>query len=196
MEFETRLMEEREKQGVQSPLSYQISMAQGDIQQNGATNVDDSFGNISSYKLLQILLNDSWKASNSAEHHLKSIRRKIVNMLPKCIWSIKVIRLLFRVMGEKLDTIDQKQGDRSISNAICVDHRFTDAIKAAIESHLHAECQKIESNQWIMWANNEDILAGYSWYTRKILTTESLLTLKPLTNVIKARCGLLSFIKK
>ena len=126
MEFETRLMEEREKQGVQSPLSYQISMAQGDIQQNGATNVDDSFGNISSYKLLQILLNDSWKASNSAEHHLKSIRRKIVNMLPKCIWSIKVIRLLFRVMGEKLDTIDQKQGDRSISNAICVDHRFTE----------------------------------------------------------------------
>ena len=57
-------------------------------------------------------------------------------MLPKCIWSIKVIRFIFKVMGEHLNTIDQRQGDRSISNLVRLDDIYRKTIETAIDERL------------------------------------------------------------
>jgi hypothetical protein len=150
---------------------------------------DDNEQQISSFKLLKTLLADWWKSSNSSENHLKSIRRKVINMLSKCIWSMKMIRLIFRLLSKNLINIDQKQGDRSTSNSVCIDATFQLAIQTSIKNYLSTECQTIQRSKWIIWSNTDDILVGYHWYLRKMLVVETLLTLKPLPNIVAQRTG-------
>ncbi len=79
-------MQEREKQNVTTPPTYAFTLNHDDIRtchNDNDSNVNDE--PISSFKLLKHLLSDWWKSSNSAEYHLKSIHRKVVIMLSKCI---------------------------------------------------------------------------------------------------------------
>jgi hypothetical protein len=189
-EYEQRLMEERQKQSVTTPATYSIVFNNDDIRTNVA--VGDKDGNekqISSFKFLKTLLADWWKSSNSSEHHLKPIRRKVVNMLSKCIWSMKVIRLIFRLLSKNLINIDQKQGDRSTSNSACIDATFQLAMQTSIKNYLSTECQQIQRAKWIIWSNNDDISVGYHWYLRKMLVVETLLTLKLLPDIVAQRTG-------
>lgn len=183
-------MEEREKQNVTTPLTYSFVFDHHDTQTSvsGSDN-NDNEKQISSFKLLNTLVDDWWKSSNTSEHHLKSIRRKVINMLSKCIWSMKVIRVIFRLLGKNLVHIDQKQGDRSTSNLTRINTTFQQSIQTSIKNYLSTECQQIQECKWIMWSNNDDILVGYHWYLRKMLVVETLLTLKPLPDIIAQRIG-------
>ncbi|CAF4915468.1 unnamed protein product, partial [Rotaria sp. Silwood1] len=189
-EFEDRLLEERQKQGVKTPSTYSVSMNEDDVCTAGISTYDNETDqNMSSFKLHQTLQRDWWKASNTTEPHLKSIHRKVINMLPKCIWSIEIIRILFRLMSKNLNVIDQRQGDRCILKHACIDNKFQDSIKTSIEEFLSKECKRIEEKKWIMWSTNDDVIAGYYWYTRKMLVMDTLLTFKPLSYVIEKRLG-------
>ena len=187
---EHRLMEERQKQNVTTPLTYSFVFDHNDNQTSAAGSDDgDNEERISSFKSLKTLVDDWWKSSNSSEHHLKPIRRKVFNMLSKCIWSMKVIRAIFRLLGDNLMYIDQKQGDRSTSKSARIDATFQKAIQTSIKNFLSTECQQIQQCKWIMWSNNNDILVGYQWYLRKVLVVETLLTLKPLPDILAQRTG-------
>ncbi|CAF3403835.1 unnamed protein product [Rotaria sp. Silwood1] len=189
-EFEDRLLEERQKQGVKTPSTYSVSMNEDDVCTAGISTYDNETDqNMSSFKLHQTLQRDWWKASNTTEPHLKSIHRKVINMLPKCIWSIEIIRILFRLMSKNLNVIDQRQGDRCILKHACIDNKFQDSIKTSIEEFLSKECKRIEEKKWIMWSTNDDVIAGYYWYPRKMLVMDTLLTFKPLSYVIEKRLG-------
>jgi hypothetical protein len=189
-DYEERLMNELEKQNVTTPATYAVALDNNDIR---TCDIDgdqgDNHEEISSFKLLLALLVDWWKSSNSTEKHLKSIRRKVVNMLSKCIWSMKIIRLIFRLMSNNLINIDQKQGDRAMSNSASIDVSFQQAMEISIKNYLFAECQRIKESKWIIWSNTDDIIAGYIWYVRKMTVVENLLTLKPLFDVITERLG-------
>jgi hypothetical protein len=189
-DYEERLLQEREKQNVTTTATYAVALNNNDIR---TCDINDNEGDddeeISSFKLLTILLADWWKSSNSTEKHLKSIRRKVVNMLSKCIWSMKVIRIIFRLMSNNLIHIDQKQGDRSTSYSASIDVSFQHAMEISIKNYLLTECKQIEESKWIMWSNNNDIIVGYTWYLRKMLIVENFLTLKPLADVIAERLG-------
>jgi hypothetical protein len=182
-------MRERDKQKVITPSTYSNAFDDNDIQTNDTVDTNGNGDQISSFKLLQTLLGDWWKASNSAEHHLKPIRRKVVNMLSKSIWSLKIIRIIFNLMGDNLETIDQKQGDRTTSNLTCIDTTFQYAIQTSINYYLSTECQQTENYKYIMWSNKNDILVGYNWYLRKMLVVETLLTLKSLPDITAERTG-------
>ncbi|CAF3123060.1 unnamed protein product [Rotaria socialis] len=104
---EPRLIEELEKKNITTLPTYSDSLNHSDIQTNGIDDGKDD-DNVSPFKLLQALLADWWKASNTTEHHLKGIRRKVVQNLSKSIWSIKIIRVIFQLMSIHLDKIDQK----------------------------------------------------------------------------------------
>ena len=150
---------------------------------------DDDGDDISPFKLLQKLLEDWWKSSNTAEYHLKPIRRKVVQMLSKSIWSIKIIRLVFRLMSCHLGSINQKQGEITTSNLTCIDTAFQNGIQASIKHFLNNHCEQDKNCTWIIWSSKNDILAGYQWYLRKMLVVEKLLTLKALPAIVIERLG-------
>jgi hypothetical protein len=102
---------------------------------------------------------------------------------------MKVIRIIFRLMSKNLMTIDQKQGDRSISSSVSIDLSFQQAMETSIKNYLLSECEKSEESKWIIRSNNDDITVGYTWYLRKMLIIENLLTLKPMADVIAERLG-------
>ncbi len=183
-------MREREKQNVTTSPTYDTALNKNDIR---TLNSDDAEGGdseqISSFKLLNVLLADWWKSSNSAEHHLKAIRRKVIYMLSKCIWSMKIIRIIFRLMSNNLINIDHFVCDRSTTNVTCIDTTFQQAIQTSINNYLLTECQRIEKSKWMIWSNENDIIVGHNWYSRKMLVVETLLTLKLLPDVIAERTG-------
>lgn len=183
-------MFEREKQDVNTPVTYSVALNNNNILTRGvADNQNDHDEGDSSFKFFKTLIDDWWKSSNSSEHHLKAIRRKVITMLSKCIWSMKIIRIIFQLMSKNLKTIDQKQGDRATSSSTSIDITFQQAIQASIKTYLSNECQQIENNKWIMWSNKTDIIVGYNWYLRKMLVVETLLTLKSLPDVVAKRLG-------
>ncbi|CAF4818491.1 unnamed protein product [Rotaria socialis] len=186
---EERLIQERDKQKVTTRLTYSTCFDENDIQINSVNGTNDNDEQMSSFKLFKILLDDWWKASNSAEHHLKPVLRKVVNMLSKCIWSMKIVRIIFRLMGENLNSINQQQGDRTTLNSTCIDVEFQHAIQISINNYLSTECQETGHQHYIMWSNNNDIVVGYNWYSRKMLVVETLLTLKLVSDVITERAG-------
>ena len=153
----------------------------------GSANGDNE--DVSSFKLLQTLLDDWWKASNSAEHHIRPIRRKVVHMLSKAIWSMEIVRIIFQLMGENLSTIDQQQGDRMTSPCVHIDPRFQCSLQSSIGDYLRRECEQTEHSKYIMWSTTNDVLVGYHWYSRKMLVVETLLTLNALPDVITQRIG-------
>ncbi|CAF3871582.1 unnamed protein product [Rotaria sp. Silwood1] len=190
LEDEERLMQEREKQNVTTPATYGVTLNNNDIRTCDIDgDQDDNDEQTSSFKLLKTFAADWWKSSNSAEDHLKSIRRKVNSMLPKCIWSMKVIRIIFRLMSNNLRYIDQKQGDRSTSNSASIDLSFQQAMETSIKNYLLTECHKIRESKWIIWSNKNDIIVGYNWYLRKMLVVEALLTLKSLRDIVAQRIG-------
>jgi hypothetical protein len=183
-------MQEREKQNVTTPATYSVAFNNVNIRScDIGDDQNDNDGEISSFKLLKTLLTDWWKSSNCAEIHLKGVHRKVVNMLSKCIWSMKVIRIIFRLLSNNLEHIDQKQGDRSTSNKACIDLLFQQAIQTSIQNYLSTECQQTQKSKWKMWSNNNDIIVGYNWYSRKMLVGETLLTLKELPDIVAQRIG-------
>jgi hypothetical protein len=183
-------MQEREKQNITTSPTYDTALNKNDIRTfNTGDDEDDNGEQISSFKLLKVFLADWWKSSNSAEYHLKAIRRKVINMLSKCIWSMKIIRIIFRLMSNNLANIDQKQGDRSTGDMTSIDTAFQQAIQTSIKNYLLTECQQIAKSKWIIWSNEDDIIAGHNWYSRKMLVVETLLTLKLLPDVIAERTG-------
>ena len=182
-------MEEREKQNITTPATYAVSLTNNDIRKDDYNDSQNDNNDTSSFKLLTSLINDWWKSSNSSEKHLKSIYRKVVNMLSKCIWSMKVIRIIFRLMSNNLKYIDQKQGDRSTSNLASIDASFQHAMERSIRNFLLAECQRIDDSKWIIWSNTNDVTVGFTWYQRKMLVVENLLTLQPLNDVVNERLG-------
>jgi hypothetical protein len=185
---EPRLIEELEKKNITTSPTYSVSLNHSDIRTNGIDDGKDD-DNISPFKLLQTLLTDWWKASNTTEHHLKGIRRKVIQNLSKSIWSIKIIRVIFQLMSIHLDKIDQKQGEATTSNSTCIDTSFQIGIQASVKQFLTTECEQGDNCTWITWSNKDDILAGYSWYLRKMLVIETVLTLKPLPDIIVERVG-------
>jgi hypothetical protein len=191
LDYEERLVLEREKQGVDTPITYSVVLnntnaRSGNVAGNGNGNLAE---NNSSFKLLKTLADDWWKSSNCNERHFKSIRRKVITMLPKCIWSMKIVRIIFQVMSKILKTIDQKQGDRATSSSASIDLAFQHAIQTSIQTYLSDNCHQIENNKWIMWSNKTDVIIGYNWYLRKMLVTETFLSLKPLPDIIESRLG-------
>lgn len=183
-------MQELEKQNVTTPATYAVTLNKNDIRScSNAGDQGDDNEEMSSFKLYITLLTDWWKSSNISEKHLKSVLRKVINMLSKCIWSMKVIRIIFRLMSKNLMTIDQKQGDRSISSSVSIDLSFQQAMETSIKNYLLSECEKSEESKWIIRSNNDDITVGYTWYLRKMLIIENLLTLKPMADVIAERLG-------
>ncbi|CAF1182285.1 unnamed protein product [Adineta ricciae] len=185
LQEEERLMQERVKQNVTTPATYSIDLDEDDIHLEETSDAFDKSNEISSFKLMQTLVNDWWKGSHFAEHHIKPIRRKVIYMLSKCIWSMKIIRILFRLMGDNLNTIDQKQGDRITSTSTPIDPRFQCSIEKSIDDYLKRNCQQ----KYIMWSNENDISVGYHLYLRKMSVVETLLTLKPLPDAIAERIG-------
>ncbi|UJR38901.1 hypothetical protein I4U23_031569 [Adineta vaga] len=189
IDYEERLLEELKKQNITTPATYAASLTSNDIREDDYYGSQSHNHDTSSFKLLASLINDWWKSSNSSEKHLKSIYRKVVNMLSKCIWSMKVIRIIFRLMSKNLKYIDQKQGDRLTSNLASIDVSFQHAMERSINNFLLAECQRIDRSKWIIWSNINDVTVGYTWYLRKMLVVENLLTLQPLNGVINERLG-------
>ncbi|CAF1169996.1 unnamed protein product [Adineta steineri] len=189
-EYEERLMQEREKQQVKTPPTYDVSLSDNDIRKNDMSNTqNNNDDDTSSFKLLVSLINDWWKSSNSSEKHLKSIYRKVVNMLSKCVWTIKVIRIIFRLMSNNLKYVDQQQGDRSTGNLASIDVSFQHAMENSIQKFLLTECQRIDASKYIIWSNTNDVSVGFHWYQRKMLIVETLLTLQPLKEVVNDRLG-------
>ncbi|CAF1501841.1 unnamed protein product [Adineta ricciae] len=189
LDYEERLVLEREKQGVDTPVTYSNILNHKDTRSDRADGNENMDENNSSFKLLKTLLDDWWKSSNSSERHFKSIRRKVILMMSKCIWSMKIIRIIFQLMSKILKTIDQKQGDRAASSSASMDLAFQHAIQASIKTYLFDNCQQIESNKWIMWSDKTDVIIGYNWYLRKMLVTETFLSLKSLPDIIENRLG-------
>lgn len=102
---------------------------------------------------------------------------------------MKIVRIIFRLMGDNLVTIDQQQGDRMTSACVRIDPAFQRALQSSIDDYLSHECQRIGPAQCIMWSTTNDVLVGYQWYSRKMLVVETLLTLKSLPDVIADRTG-------
>ena len=155
-------MQERERQNVSTPVTYSVALNDNDIRINKIVDKEDNDEQTSCFKLLQTLLEDWWKSSNSAEHHLKPIRRKVAQMLSKCIWSMKIIRLIFQLLGDNLNKIDQKQGDRTVNNFTCIDAVFQYGIQTSIESFLSDQCHQIDNTKYAMWSDKNDIIIGYN----------------------------------
>ncbi|UJR24352.1 hypothetical protein I4U23_005729 [Adineta vaga] len=189
IDYEERLLEELKKQNVTTPATYAASLTSSDVREDDYYDSQNHKRDTSSFKLLASLINDWCKSSNSSEKHLKSIYRKVVNMLSKCIWSMKVIRIIFRLMSKNLKYIDQKQGDRSASNLVSIHVSFQHAMERTINNFLLAECQRIDHSKWIIWSDTNDVTVGFTWYQRKMLVVENLLTLQPLKDVINERLG-------
>jgi hypothetical protein len=186
---EERLLKEMAKQQVTTAATYSVASNARSAPSAGVRSSNDTGENMSSFKLIQILLDDWWKASNSAEHHIKPIRRKVVQMLSKAIWSMKTIRMMFQLMGENLNSIDQQQGDRTTSTCINIDSKFQSAIQSTIEKYLRRECELTGPRKYNMWSTTTDVLHGYQWYLRKMLVMETLLTLRTLPEIIAERNG-------
>ncbi len=102
---------------------------------------------------------------------------------------MKLIRIIFRLMSNNLANIDQKQGDRSTGDMIFIHEAFQQAMQTSIKNYLLTECQQIGISKWIIRSSEDDIIAGHSWYSRKMLVVETLLTLKLLPDVIAERTG-------
>lgn len=189
IDHESRLIDELEKKNITTGPTYPTALNHLDIRNTDFDNIDDCENDVSAFKLLKILLSDWWKSSNTTEHHLKSIRRKVVHMLPKSICSIKIIRIAFRLMTHHIDKIDQRQGELTTSNSICIDPAFQYAMQESIKQFLASECEQKGNSTWLIWSKKDDVLAGYSWYSRKMLVVETLLTLMPLQDVVIERTG-------
>lgn len=182
-------MAELESQNVTSEPTYGNVLNENDIRQTNGDTTNYCSNELSSFKLVRKLLCDWWKSSNTVEFHLQSVHRKVIHMLSKSIWSLKIIRLLFRLMGSNLASIDQKQGDISLTNEFTISMEFQRSMKNSIQNYLLTECEKVEAGKWKLWSNQDDIIAGYNWFLRKMLVIDTLLSLKALPDVIAERTG-------
>jgi hypothetical protein len=183
-------MTERERQNVKSPATYSTALNENDIRnKENANDHADSDEQLSSFNLFKNLMSDWWLSSNSAEYHLKAIRRKVITMFSKCIWTMKIIRIVFRLMSNNLLHIDQQQGDRSAAHPNCISKEFQAAVQISINNFLLTNCEMVEKSKWILWSSTDDIVVGYNWYTRKMLIAETLLTLKALPYMVDERIG-------
>lgn len=192
IEIEERLLLELQKQNVTSPPTYSSILNENDIHHTNGDNTNDSNEQMSSFKLFKSLLVDWWKSSNTVEDHLQPMHRKVISLFSKSIWSFKIIRILFRLMGNNLATINQKQCDRSLGNSCPISTEFQRSIETSIQDYLITECEKAENGQnwnWLMWSTHDDILAGYNWFIRKMLIVDTLLSLKFLPDVVAERTG-------
>lgn len=182
-------MEELKKQNVTTESIYGNVLNKKDIRRTNGDNTNDGSKELSSFNLLKKLLYDWWKSSNTAEYHLQSVHRKVIHMLSKSIWTLKIIRVLFQLMGNNLASIDQKEGDRSLTNEFVINMEFQRSMGKSIHNYLLTECEKVENAKWILWSNHNDVIAGYNWFLRKMLAVDTLLSLKFLPDVVAERTG-------
>ncbi|CAF1231589.1 unnamed protein product [Adineta steineri] len=190
-EVEQRLLDELQKQGITKPATYNISINEGDLYDNITTcnSVENIDNDISPFKLFDVLVRDWWKGSNTSEHHLQSMHRKVIEMLSKCIWSMKIIRIIFQLMSKDLKNIDQRQGDQLTTNFNSINDKFQTSIQSLVKEFVSTKCQHVQQNQYILTSTIYDIDVGYHWYLRKMLILDTLLTLKQLNEVVNSRIG-------
>ena len=163
------MQDARRQQNVNLPEFHGILMDEHDILQqqppsNDSAN-DDSTDQLSAYQLAIRYINQIWTESFTLEKHIGQMWRKISYHLPKAVTTFKVLRLLFRIIGEKLlYYINSQEGNRSYPSR-SVSNAFIIQLNEAINQFLKQYTRTFDvGNQKIvvLLLTSNDVEVGYS----------------------------------
>ncbi|CAF3306212.1 unnamed protein product [Rotaria socialis] len=188
-----RMQHARRQQNVNLPEFYGISMDEHDIisQQPpvGDYQKDDSLEDFSPFNLATRYTNEIWNESFTLEKHISQMWRKISYHLPKAICTIKTLRLLFRIMGDKmLFYINSQEGNRSYQSKLIPDI-FDQRLSQSLNEYFE-QCTRtieVEKNKTVILLTTDDVEAGYVWCRWKLETTSFLFSTSQIQLIVNSR---------
>ncbi|CAF1166471.1 unnamed protein product [Rotaria sordida] len=190
-----RMQDARRQQNVNLPEFYGISMDEHDIvlrQPPVGGNTNDSSEQFSPFELANRYTNEIWNESFTLEKHIGEMWRKISYHLPKAIATIKVLRLFFRMMGDKmLFYLNSQQGNRSYQSKFIPD-TFCQKLNQVFNEYFEQCTRTIEVEEKkinVLSFTSDDVEVGYLWCRWKLETISILFSTTQIQLIVKARSG-------
>lgn len=191
-----RMQAARRQQNVNSPEFYGVSMDESDIiHQNPPmdnSGIDDCLEELSPFELAIRYTNEVWNGSFAEEKHIGQMWRKIPYHLPKAIATIKILRLFFRLMGDKmLYYLNSQEGNRSYSTK-SIPHGFHQKLNQIFNEYFQQHSRTIELEKKkinVLLFTCDDVEAGYKWCQWKLQTTLTLFSTNQIQTIVNARLG-------
>lgn len=147
---------------------------------------------LSPFELAIRYTNEVWNGSFAVEKHVGQMWRKIPYHLPKAIATIKILRLFFRLMGDKmLYYLNSQEGSRSYS-AKSVPDAFHQKLNQIFNEYFQQHSRTIELEKKkinVLLFTCDDVEAGYKWCQWKLQTTLTLFSTNEIQNIVNARLG-------
>ena len=190
-----RMQAARRQQNVNLPEFYGISMDESDILQQQPpiddNTDDDLLKELSPFELAIRCTNEVWNESFAVEKHIGQMWRKIPYHLPKAIATIKILRLIFRLMGDKmLYYLNSQEGNRSYPTKSIPDsfHRkLTQTLNEYFEQH--SRTVQVHKKINVLLFTTDDVQVGYKWCQWKLQTTSVLFSTTEIQNIMNTRLG-------
>ena len=189
-----QMQDARRRQNVNLPEFHGIAMDEQDIiqqQPRGIGNSDNgSTKQASAFELVTAYINQVWGESFTLEKHVGEMWRKVSYHLPKSITTIKVLRILFRIMGDNLlFYLNSQEGSRSYPTKL-VSNMFINKFNEALNDFFERSTRTIQmDNQRIavLLLTADDVELGYSWCRWKLETTAMLFSTSNIEQIINER---------
>jgi hypothetical protein len=190
------MKEARQQQRVNRAEFYGMTVNQDDfVDQLAPTTCassDDGRSCLSAYSLASQYTDDIWKESFTLDKHIGQMWRKIAYHLPKATCTMKILRLLFRLMGEQmLFYIDSKDGNRS-SYSKGISDTFIQKMSDVLDLFFEANTRTVESGNSsvvLLLLTSDDVEIGCSWTRWKLETTRLLFSINGIQDIVNARLG-------
>lgn len=190
------MKEARQQQRVNLPEFYGITVNEDDfVDQLAPTTCaanDDARSTLSAYALASQYTDEIWKESFTLDKHIGEMWRKIPYHLPKAICTFKVLRLLFRLMGEQLlYYIDSKDGSRS-SYSKEISDTFVNKMTDILDTFFQTNARSVEGGNGkmvLLLLTSEDVDIGCAWTRWKLETSRLLFSINGIQDIVNARLG-------
>jgi hypothetical protein len=188
------MQDARRRQNVNLPEFHGIVMDEQDIVQqpppvNGNFN-EDSMEQVSAFELTKRYIDQIWIESFTFEKHVGEMWRKISYHLPTATATIKVLRILFRMMGEKLlFYMNSQEGSRSYKSKPISDifiTKFNEVLNEFLEQSTRT-IQMDNKKIVVVLFTPDDVETGYSWCRWKLDTTAILFSTNHIQQVVSER---------
>ncbi|CAF0965503.1 unnamed protein product [Adineta ricciae] len=189
-----QMQDARRRQNVNLPEFHGIAMDEQDIvqqQPRGTGNSsDDSMEQASAFELVTTYVNQVWSESFTLEKHVGEMWRKVPYHLPKAITTIKVLRILFRIMGDNLlFYLNSQEGSRSYQTKL-VSNMFINTLNEVLNDFFVRSTRAIQVNKQrisVLLLTPDDVEVGYSWCRWKLETTAMLFSTNNIEQIINER---------
>jgi hypothetical protein len=190
------MKEARQRQHVELPEFHGIQMNENDVVEETASVrsgcSEDERRFLSAHALANHYTDAIWKESFTLDKHVGQMWRKISYHLPKAICTLKILRLLFKLMGDQLLLhIDSKDGNRSYHSNNFPD-TFVDKMNDALNTFFDSNTRTIEianKKKTVLLLTPEDVEIGFHWTRWKLQTIHILFSTKEIQAIVNARLG-------